>query len=381
MATLRTRGWRDYNPMLLIAVLLLLSFSVPMVYSTTIGQSGLPAFTLGSTFMRHLFWIGGGVLLTVGLSLLDYHALAPLAWPAYGLSLVALAAVLTLGVVRGGAQSWLGSSSLSFQPTEPAKLVVVLVLALFWSQRAEDAGSWRNLILSLVIIAPILGLVLLQPDFGSAMVLIGIWLIMAFIAQQRWYQFGLLLLIAVPIVVYGWTHVLHDYQRYRLMVFLFPDRCQSDPEFAKYCWQTIQARRAIGNGGLTGMGLNHGIQSQLNYLPVQESDFIFAVTAEELGFIGAAVLIVLQLIVIWQVWRVVGQARDVFGRLLAAGVAGMLLVHCWENVGMNLIMMPMTGIPLPFVSAGGSFMLTTLAAIGLVQSVSLRQRIWSLSLD
>jgi len=143
------------------------------------------------------------------------------------------------------------------------------------------------------------------------------------------------------------------------------------------CWQIIQSRLAIGNGGLGGMGLLRGVQSQLNYLPVQESDFIFAVTAEELGFIGAAVVIVLQLIIIWQIWRVVERARDPFGRLMAAGVAGLLLVHCLENMGMNLIMMPMTGIPLPFLSYGGSFTLTVLMGIGVVLSVSIRSKRWS----
>lgn len=376
--SLRARGWREYNPMLLLAVLLLLAISVPMVYSTTVGGNGVLNFSLGSSFTKHLVWVSGGTALLVTLSFLDYQALRPLTLPLYAVGIVGLVAVVVLGQVKGGAQSWIGSSQLSFQPTEPVKLITIITLATFWSKRADAPGTWRALLLSLLIVAPPLGLVLLQPDFGSAMVIIGIWLVMAFIGNTRWYQFLLLGLLAVPTAIFGWTQVLKPYQRDRLSVFLTPGRCDIDPEFfARACWQTVQARLAIGNGGVGGMGLNRGIQSQFNYLPVQESDFIFAVTAEELGFIGAAAVIVLQLIVIWQIWRVVEHARDPFGRLLAAGIGGLLLVHCLENIGMNLIMMPMTGIPLPFLSYGGSFTLTILASIGIVQSVSLRRRRWS----
>ncbi|MBA3471153.1 MAG: rod shape-determining protein RodA [Herpetosiphonaceae bacterium] len=376
--SLRARGWREYNPMLLLAVLLLLAISIPMIYSTTVGANGVLSFSLGSSFAKHLVWIGVGVPILFILSFIDYQMLRPLALPLYGLAMLTLVAVIALGQVKGGAQSWIGSSQLAFQPTEPAKLVVIIALAAFWSKRADAPGTWQALLLSLLLIMPPLGLVLLQPDFGSAMVIVGIWLVMAFVANTRWYQFLLLTLIAAPSAVWAWTNVLKVYQRDRLSVFLTPERCDTDPVFyARACWQTIQARLAIGNGGIGGMGLNRGIQSQFNYLPVQESDFIFAVTAEELGFIGAATVIVLQLIIIWQIWRVVEHARDPFGRLLAAGIGGLLLVHCLENMGMNLIMMPMTGIPLPFLSYGGSFTLTVLASIGMVQSVSLRRRRWS----
>ncbi len=376
--SLRARGWREYNPMLLLAVVLLLAISIPMIYSTTVGANGVLSFSLGSSFAKHLVWIGVGVPILFTLSFIDYQVLRPLALPLYGLAILTLVAVVALGQVKGGAQSWIGSSQLAFQPTEPAKLVVIIALAAFWSKRADAPGTGQALLISLLLIMPPLGLVLLQPDFGSAMVIVGIWLVMAFVANTRWYQFLLLALIGAPAAVLAWTKGLEVYQRDRLSVFLTPERCDTDPVFyARACWQTIQARLAIGNGGVGGMGLNRGIQSQFNYLPVQESDFIFAVTAEELGFIGAATVIVLQLIVIWQIWRVVEHARDPFGRLLAAGIGGMLLVHCLENMGMNLIMMPMTGIPLPFLSYGGSFTLTVLASIGIVQSVSLRRRRWS----
>lgn len=373
-ASVRARGWREYNPMLLLAVLLLLAISVPMVYSTTIGSSGTWQMRLGESFTKHLIWITLGLGLLLTLSLVDYQSLRPLAIPLYVGSLLTLAAVIGLGIARGGAQSWLGSSTLSFQPTEPTKLVLIIVLAAYWTKQRDDTGSWRALVVSLLLVAPPLGLVLLQPDLGSAMVIVGIWIIMALMANTRWYQFLGLAILAVPTAIFGWTKVLKDYQRYRLEVFINPDRFINDPELSKYSWQTVQARLATGNGGIGGMGLNRGIQSQLNFLPVQESDFIFAVTAEELGFIGAASIIMLELLVVWQIWRVAEHARDPFGRLLAAGIGAMLLVHCFENIGMNLIMMPMTGIPLPFVSYGGSFTITVLAGIGIVQSVSLRRR-------
>ena len=376
LTSLRARGWREYNPMLLAAVVLLLAISIPLVYTTTVGSSGTFNWGLGSPFAKHLVWVSGGLVLLGVFSLVDYQMFRPLALPLYFLSLLVLGAVIALGQVKYGAQSWIGSSQLSFQPTEPAKLVLVIALAAFWSRNAESPGGWRDLLVSLLILVPPLGLVLLQPDFGSAMVMIGIWLIMAFMANTRWYQFLALALVAAPIAVWRWG-LLESYQRYRLMVFLFPERCDTDPKFARFCYQTIQSRLAIGNGGLGGMGLLRGIQSQLNFLPVQESDFIFAVTAEELGFVGAASVIVLLLIVIWQIWRVMEHARDPFGRLIVAGVGGLLLVHSFENIGMNLIITPMTGIPLPFLSYGGSFTLTVLVAIGIVQSISLRRRRWA----
>jgi len=318
-----------------------------------------------------------GISLMFGLAMVDYQLLRSLAIVLYIAALGLLGMVVALGQVKYGAQSWIGSSQLSFQPTEPAKLMVIIALAAFWSKHGDEPSPWKSVFISLGILAVPLGLVMLQPDFGSGMVMIGIWLVMSLVANTRWVQYGILTLFSAPVVVLAWLK-FDEYQRERLTVFLTPERCETDLEFRmRACWQIIQSRLAIGNGGLGGMGLLRGVQSQLNYLPVQESDFIFAVTAEELGFIGAAVVIVLQLIIIWQIWRVVERARDPFGRLMAAGVAGLLLVHCLENMGMNLIMMPMTGIPLPFLSYGGSFTLTVLMGIGVVLSVSIRSKRWS----
>lgn len=375
--SIRARSWREFNPIMVVAVLLLLAISLPMVYTTTIGAAGTLVFGLGSSFAKHIVWIILGISLMFSLALLDYQLLRSLAIILYIAALGLLGMVVALGQVKYGAQSWIGSSQLSFQPTEPAKLMVIIALAAFWSKHGDEPSPWKSVFISLVILAVPLGLVMLQPDFGSGMVMIGIWLVMSLVANTRWVQYGLLTLLGAPVVVLAWLN-FSVYQRERLTVFLTPERCETDLEFRmRACWQIIQSRLAIGNGGLGGMGLLRGVQSQLNYLPVQESDFIFAVTAEELGFIGAAVVIVLQLIVIWQIWRVVERARDPFGRLMAAGIAGLLLVHCLENIGMNLIMMPMTGIPLPFVSYGGSFTLTVLMGIGVVLSVSIRSKRWS----
>ncbi|GAA5529142.1 FtsW/RodA/SpoVE family cell cycle protein [Herpetosiphon gulosus] len=375
--SIRARSWREFNPIMVVAVLLLLAISLPMVYTTTVGAAGTLVFGLGSSFAKHVVWIILGISLMFSLALLDYQLLRSLAIILYIAALGLLGMVVALGQVKYGAQSWIGSSQLSFQPTEPAKLMVIIALAAFWSKHGDEPSPWKSVFISLVILAVPLGLVMLQPDFGSGMVMIGIWLVMSLVANTRWVQYGLLTLLGAPVVVLAWLN-FSVYQRERLTVFLTPERCETDLEFRmRACWQIIQSRLAIGNGGLGGMGLLRGVQSQLNYLPVQESDFIFAVTAEELGFIGAAVVIVLQLIVIWQIWRVVERARDPFGRLIAAGIAGLLLVHCLENIGMNLIMMPMTGIPLPFVSYGGSFTLTVLMGIGVVLSVSIRSKRWS----
>jgi rod shape determining protein RodA len=194
----------------------------------------------------------------------------------------------------------------------------------------------------------------------------------AWSAGLRLWQLVMLLLAAIPSTIYGWTHVLKPYQRDGLLIFLDP--LYYDPKLEHGAWNIIQSLTAIGSGGLTGHGWTHGLLTQHNYVPVQYSDFIFASTGEELGFIGATVLLLFETVLVWQALTVAGVARDTFGRLIAVGIAAMFMCHLLVNVGMNMSIMPITGIPLPFISYGGSFTLTTFAAIGLLQSVALRRR-------
>lgn len=362
-----TRPWRDYNYFLIGCVIVLTGFSLAMVYSATLRDP-----TTQGYISRHLVNLGVGGLAMVLLTALDYHALHAWSRLLYVATIGVLLAVLVLGHVRSGAQSWLNLGLRTFQPSEPAKLMLIVSLAAYWSRFESSAGSWKVQLGGLFLAGIPLGLVFLEPDFGTAMVIGTIWLMMAWSSGIRWWQLLTLAAVAIPVAIYGWNNVLQEYQRTRLLIFMDP--VKYDPELKADAWNIVQSLGAIGSGGLTGRGWTHGLISQGNYLPVQYSDFIFAVTGEELGFVGAAVLVLFQCILMWQALAVAGVARDTFGRLIAVGITAMLLCHVLVNIGMNMSIMPITGIPLPFISYGGSFTLTIFAAIGLLESVALRRR-------
>lgn len=362
-----TRIWRDYNFFLVGCVIVLTGFSLAMIYSATLNDPLTQGY-----LSRHVINLLVGLTAMLLLTMLDYHALQAWSRLLYVGTVAVLVAVLIIGRVRGGAQSWLDLGLRTFQPSEPAKLMLIVALAAYWARFEGRGGSWRVQLGGLALAVLPLGLVFLQPDFGTAMVIGTIWIMMAWTAGLRWWHFLALAIVAVPVAIYGWNEVLQEYQRARLLVFLDPERY--DPELKNGAWNIMQSLAAVGSGGLTGRGWTHGLISQGNYLPVQYSDFIFAITGEELGFAGAAVLLLFQAILLWQGMTVAAVARDTFGRLIAVGVTAMLLCHIVVNVGMNLSIMPITGIPLPFISYGGSFTLTTFAAIGLLESVALRRR-------
>jgi rod shape determining protein RodA len=371
--------WRDFNFYLLGSMLVLIGFSLLMVYSTMVGKNAVTY----SGFRNHLIWLGIGGVCMVGVMLFDYRNLQVLGRPLYVLMLCLLGIVFALGINRQGAQSWVGFESLSFQPSEPAKLLLIIALAAWWSAREQKlmSNSWVTLIGSLVLAGIPLVMVLVQPDFGTAMVMGFIWLGMAWAAGMRWFHMLALAAVAIPGLVYGWQSVLEPYQQGRLLGFMSTEEQLAeitDPRvhdaISAVLYNVNQSKVAIGNGGLMGQGWNNGTQSQLNFLPVQYTDFIFAVTGEELGFVGATIMLGFLCFTIWQAVTVATRARETFGRLLAIGIASLMIIHTLENVGMNMGLMPVTGIPLPFVSYGGSFTITMLMAVGLLQSIEIRRQ-------
>jgi rod shape determining protein RodA len=378
---MNTRRWQDFNLYLMVSVLVLLGFGTAMVYSTTIGNNYRgDVWSWSSPFTRHFFWLGLGGAAMLGLTLFDYHNLQIFTRPMYIIMLLLLGYTLAAGKIASGAQSWILGES-SGQPSEPAKLLLIVSLAAWWAKRDEHSTDWLTLGGSLLMTGVPLVLVLLQPDLGTAMVIGVIWLAMAWTAGMTWKQVGVLLLVAIPVLLIGWNYVLEPYQKGRLIAFTMTrEEIEhiADPKVyeavSRVFYNVDASKVAVGNGGLTGQGLLNGIQSQRNFLPVQYTDFIFAVTAEELGFVGATVMLGFICLVLWQSISIATRAKDTFGRLIAIGIFAMLLIHTFENVGMNIGIMPVTGIPLPFISYGGSFTVTVLAGIGLLQSISLRHR-------
>ena len=366
MIAKRWNPWQHFDYVLLIAALLLTVYGILMVYSATLAGSAkdAPFFT---TFPGHqaIFAVVGLVLL-VAATLVDARWIQSSGYVIYGVNLVLLLAVAAIGAKSHGAQRWIDVGFFQFQPSELAKLLIIVTLAKFFSDNRERIHLFRYVLLSLALVAIPVGLVYVQPDFGTAMVLLAIWLGMAVMAGVRLAHLGLLgggLALLGPIV---WQF-MKDYQRNRLLIFLNPE---SDPSGEGY--NMIQSRISVGSGGWLGQGFAHGTQSQLDFLKVQHTDFIFAVLGEELGFVGAIGLFLLFVILLFSVIRAASNQREQFGRVFAMGIVSMLLFQIFINVGMTVGLMPVTGIPLPLISYGSSNLLTTLVGFGLLQSLLTR---------
>jgi rod shape determining protein RodA len=276
-----------------------------------------------------------------------------------------LGIIFVIGQVSGGSQRWLGAGMV--QPSELAKILVIVVLANYLAERQDRMERFSTVLGSLFIVAVPMFLIYLQPDLGTALTLVAIWVAMVWMAGIRFRHLLFLVGLGVAALPLAWFS-MEEYMRQRILLFINP---AADPD--SY-FNVHQALVSIGSGGWTGKGLTHGTQSQLHFLRVRHTDFIFAVTAEELGLLGAAAMIFLIGFILWRMLRVAERSRDTAGRLLAAGVAGLILFQSIVNVGMNLGLMPVTGIPLPFVSYGGSSFLTLMLGVGLVESVAMRRK-------
>ncbi|HEX3030888.1 MAG TPA: rod shape-determining protein RodA [Bacillota bacterium] len=295
----------------------------------------------------------------------------------YGINIALLLIVELKGRIAGGAQSWIEIGPLVVQPSEFAKISIIITFAHYLSKQQGKLNTFWNLVPSLIHFGVPMFLILIQPDLGTALVFVAIMFGMLFVAGAR--PMHLLSMIGAGIaafvgivyahVAFGLKIPLEAYQIKRLTIFLDP---YSDPAGAGY--HVIQSQIAIGSGGLVGKGLFKGMQNQLNFLPAQHTDFIFSVVGEELGFIGASVLLGLFLIMVVRMIRIAAQAKDTFGTLMVTGVAAMIVFHILVNVGMTVSMMPITGIPLPFFSYGGSSMMTNLIAVGIVLNVHMRRQ-------
>jgi rod shape determining protein RodA len=285
--------------------------------------------------------------------------------PLYVLVLAMLGIVFLIGQVSGGAQRWLAAGAV--QPSELSKVLIIIVLAKHLADREDRLDEFRTVLTSLGVAAVPMILIYLQPDLGTALTLAAIWVAMIWMAGVRFRHLLILGAAGLATLPLLWFN-LEDYMKQRLMLFVNP---ASDPD--SY-FNVHQALVSIGSGGWVGKGLTHGTQNQLHFLRVRHTDFIFAVTAEELGFLGAVAMIALLFILLWRILRVAELARDTFGRLVAAGVAGLIVFQSVINIGMNLGLMPVTGIPLPFVSYGGSSFFTLMLGMGLVESVAMRHK-------
>jgi rod shape determining protein RodA len=364
------KHWRNFDAQLAGVPLGLVAFSVFVLYA--IARWPTSGITV-STPMHQALYAVMGVALMILLTRFDYRLLRSFAVPLYIGSLGSLVVVLALGHSAYGAQRWINLGLLPLQPSEPAKLLLVIVLAKYFADREDDMVRLRMVASSLVLVALPAVLVFLQPDLGTSAVFLAIWLgivLMAGIRARHLIGLGITLLCAAPLAWVVMGHVQRfQYMQKRLLIFTDP---QKDPLGAGY--NVLHALITVGSGGFLGQWFQVGTQSQLGLLRVEDKDFIFSVIAEQVGFVGILILFTVMVLLLMRIARVSLMAGDTFGRLLASGILAMLMFQMFVNIGMNLGLMPVTGIPLPLLSYGGSSLITTLASLGILQSILLRHQ-------
>lgn len=348
------------DPWLLAAVLLLVPFGVLMVHTSTVAPAD--DARISAAALRQAVIGAGGLVAMLALSRFDYRSLQRPALGVYAAVALLLVAVLFAGASEFGARRWLGVAGATLQPSEAAKLALVLALAAFMSGRRPGTGAQA---VALALLLPPLVLVALQPDAGTAIVLVGAWAGAVVAWGVSWRRLGTLLAAGLALTPLLFTIAVPGYQRERLAVFLDPTR---DPLGSGF--NLRQAEVALRSGGLTGQRLFGSAGSALDHVGARSSDFMFARVGEELGLLGGALVLALLGVVVWRGLRAARVAPDAFGRLLAAGLTVALFTQAFVHIAVNLRLFPVTGIPLPFISQGGSSLLAMLITVGLLQSIA-----------
>ncbi|HLL57346.1 MAG TPA: rod shape-determining protein RodA [Rubrobacteraceae bacterium] len=351
---------RALDPILLLASLALTGFGIFAVYIA--GSEGGASFALNQTLGLVV-----GLLGAVPLALIDYRRLKKYLPAIYGLILLMLLAVTVSGISAKGAQRWIDIGPVQVQPSEFAKLLVVVVLAGYFSEhRAADTKTFLK---SLGILGVPALLVFAQPDLGTALVFGAVFFAMAFIGGARLQQLGLLVVSGIVLFALALKlGILQEYQVARLTAFLDPTDATTES------YQVSQSMTAIGSGGISGKGLDGMTLANLGFLPEDHTDFIFSNLAERTGFIGGVLILGLFFVLVWRMLHVATVARDRFGVLIAVGVATIFLFHVFVNIGMTMGIMPVTGIPLPFISYGRSSLVVSVISLGLLQSIAMRSK-------
>jgi rod shape determining protein RodA len=360
-------AWRAFDLQLAAYAGLLATLGLVMAYTNSVEQ-GQVVLSSGTTFVRGLMWTGIALIAFVVTTAFDYKWLKTFAWPLYGLQLGLLALTLAIGHGVGGASRWISIGPFDFQFSELAKILMIVVLANYLGARQGRLRSLASILGACVLVVPPWILVMLQPDLGTSLVLLAILGGMLFMSGARMLWLSAMaatIIVSLPVI---WTYLLRDYQKARINAFLNP---ATDPQGAGY--QLYQSQIAVGSGGWTGTGLTNGSQNQLNFLPVQESDFVAAIYLEELGFIGAMILLILFSALVWRLLVSGWRSKDPFGMMFASGLASMIVFQLFVNLGMVVGLMPITGIPLPFISHGGASLISLAVGLGIVQSINIRQ--------
>ncbi|MHB8859148.1 MAG: rod shape-determining protein RodA [Thermoleophilia bacterium] len=366
---------RHFDYALLAAVAGLVAYGSLIIYSATHSDPNLP-----SPFYYVKIQLVAAALGTVLLGVaafMDFRGLRNYRQHIYFGILGLILLVFVIGVEAKGSNRWIPLGFFNLQPSEMAKVGMIVVLAAYLSERPRGDLEAQTTLRTIGLAAVPAILVFIQPDFGTALVLAAVTIAVLFVYGTRWLHFGAIaaavggsLAMVIQVLPTVGIQILKPYQIDRLLVFLHPD---NDPGGTGY--HLLQSKIAIGSGLMAGKGLFQGTQTQLNFLPEHHTDFVFSVLGEELGFIGIAVLLALYVLVIWRGLRIAIISESLFGSIIAGGIVSMLLFQVFVNIGMTIGIMPITGIPLPFVSYGGSSMVANLLAIGLLESIHVRSKL------
>jgi rod shape determining protein RodA len=355
---------RDFDKSLVIAMFVIFAIGLLTLHSSTAAR----ALELNESFTaKQSMWMASGLLLFFVIIRVSYQRFVDISYVIYAVNVMLLLLVLILGRARLGAQRWFAIGSFTFQPSEFIKLSLMLALANYIGSRRGAMDGLKSLVVPCALLGIPFVLVLLQPDLGTALLLLPIFFSMLLIGGAKPRYLAGMIGIGVAALPFFW-HFLRSYQKSRLMVFLNPN---VDPLGAGYT--IIQSKIAVGSGGLLGKGYHAGTQNQLNFLPERHTDFIFSVIGEEWGFVGAIFLVFCYFFIVRKAYATASLTTDMYGKTIACGIGTMLAMQVVINVGMTIGMMPVVGIPLPLVSYGGSSLITTLAAIGLLLNVGMRR--------
>lgn len=364
------KRWRYADYLMLITLLVILTYGLALVYSSTFPSTDNDTISFSSYVTKQIVYAAVGLIFLIVAASLDYRIFYASAYFLYVGALLLLGVVLftSHGQAEYGSQRWIDLKIFPLQPSELAKPALVLALARYFADHQPKVAAFRHFVGSLLLTVPMVAMVYSQPDLGTSSTFMVIWFLMCLVAGVRYIYLGVTAVAAVASVPIVWS-LLKDYMRDRILIFLHPE---SDPWGQGY--NIIQAQISIGSGGMFGQGFLAGTQSQGHFLRIQYSDFIFSVLAEELGFVGALLLFLLFGLLLMRMLRVATLSRDGFGRMVASGIAITLLFSITVNIAANLRLMPVTGIPLPFISYGGSSLITNLASMGIVQSILMRRK-------
>lgn len=355
----------NFDWIIMAAVLLLLSFGLVEIYSVALGRESLDLLN----FHKQIFFVIFGFVLLIAFSFIDYYFLKSISRYLFFFGVIFLLAVLIFGDTIRGTKGWFNVAGFSLQPVEFIKIILILFLANYFSSLATKVKTTKNFFISAGYTLVFVGLVLLQPDFGSALILSAIWIVLIMAADFNLKYFLAIGLAAIILFSSAWFFFFKDYQKERIMTFISPTANSLESGY-----NISQAIIAIGSGGITGKGVGFGSQSQLKFLPEAQNDFIFAVISEELGFLGVSLVLSFYFILFFRCFSILKKINNDFGIYFLIGASGLIFIQMFINIGMNLGIMPVVGLPLPFISYGGSSLLSLMIIVGIMQNIIIKSK-------